>query len=135
MPKKVVHRYPGNFETIVLEKLMDFSENIKGLEKKTEFLTGEITGLVGETEGLTEKTEGLAGEMRQVRVQLADMTERLNEVESRGKKTYDMVVELVGDARVDGEERLFLTRRVRNHDERLEVVESALSIKPSAGAF
>jgi len=73
--------------------------------------------------------------MGRVKVQLADMTDRLNEVESKGKKTYDLVVELVGDARVDREERLFLTRRVRNHDERLEIVESVLSIKPSAGAF
>ncbi len=59
MPKKVVHMYPKNFQTIVLEKLVDFSESIKGLEKKTE--------------GLAERTEGLDEMMRQVKAQLTDM--------------------------------------------------------------
>jgi len=40
MPKKVVHRYPENFQTIVLEKLMDFSESIKGLEKRPSLWLG-----------------------------------------------------------------------------------------------
>ena len=124
MPKKVVHRYPENFQTIVLEKLIHLDESMKATKETLREHTSDLRYV-------SEELKSMRGGLNAVQGQLGDIPairEKLN-------KTYDIVVELVGDARVDREERLFLTRRVRNHDERLEVVESALSIKPSAGAF
>ncbi len=135
MSRKVVHNHPENFETIVLEKLIEFSSDIKRIDAKLEGLDEKVGGLDAKVGGLDEKVGGLGSEMRAVKVQVGGLTERLDEIDARGKKTYDIMVELVGDSKVDREERLFLTHRVRDNEERLEVVESALAIKPAARAF
>lgn len=53
----------------------------------------------------------------------------MNALGAKVDKIYNLVVDISGNMKVNMDEQTFMSRRVSDHEERLGVVEDALSIK------
>ncbi|MFA5776717.1 MAG: hypothetical protein WC988_04150 [Patescibacteria group bacterium] len=124
MTKKSDNKYPENFETFVVDKLIEhdgmFDKIGKELEKRGK-----------ELERHSEILAGHGG-------QLLTLTEKVDRIDERTAfipKMYQAMDAFMKEIRESRDDRTILGRRVTDHEERLEVVESALSIKPPSEVF
>ena len=141
MTKKGDNNYPENFETFVVNKLIEHDGRFAGIDEKFAGIEKRFNGIeekfvsIDERFGKIEKelarhTEILTDHGRQ----LLKLTEKVDRIDERTvflPKLYDAVDAFMKEIRESRDERIVGGRKVSDHEERLAVVEDALATTPA----
>lgn len=111
MIKKGNNNYLENFETFVVNKLIEHDGKFSKIEKELERHSGILADHGGQLLTLTEKLD------------------RIDERTAFLPKLYDICDAFMKEVIESRNERVIVGRKVSDHEERLVVVEDALAIK------
>ena len=138
-----LNKHDKNFQQIDvrfdrLETRLDSLElKVDGLELKIENLDKRFRDLENKTGEIFQRLTSHDNHLAELRRMIYKITEKVEEIDERTKylpKLYDNVDKLIGEISEFRRDRVFTTSRIRDHENRLEVVESRLGVKVTADA-